>query len=113
MPHLIIEYAQDLATRQQLNVMLDVVHEAAVETGLFDESHIRVRAIPVEHYRVAGKRDPFIHVQCRIHSGRTAEQKRLLSEVVLRAIGALDLAAKTLSVEVVDMDRSTYARHSA
>lgn len=112
MPHLIVEYAQDLATGEQVNAMLDALHQATAGTQLFDESHIRVRALPLVHYRVAGKSEPFIHVQCRIHGGREVEQKRRLSEAVLRAIRAQALPAKSITVEVVDMDRATYARYS-
>ena len=112
MPHLIIEFSRGLATDHQINAMLNAVHEAAAGTDLFDESHIRVRAIPVDYYRVGGKHEPFIHTQCRIHYGRGAEQKRQLSDAVLAAIKAQALIAKSITVEVVDMDRSTYAKHS-
>ncbi len=83
MPHLIIEFSQGLAEAEQIEAMLDAVHRAAANTGLFDESHIRVRAIPVAHYRVGGVREPFIHVKCRDHAGEAQRRKKILSEVVL------------------------------
>jgi 5-carboxymethyl-2-hydroxymuconate isomerase len=110
MPHLIIEFADEPAVAKRIEPLVDAVHRAAVETGLFDESHIRVKAIPVAHYRVAGKVDPFLHVQCRIHAGRTEEQKRQLSEGVLAAIREQGLTVKSITVEVVEMDRGSYAK---
>jgi len=113
MPHLIIEFPQDAIKSEQVEAMLDVVHGAAVVSGLFDESHIRVRAIPLSHYRAGGRRAPFIHVQCRIQAGRGAAQKRQLSEAVLAAIREQGLPLKVITVEVVEMDRASYARYSA
>ena len=110
MPHLFIEYPQDRISPEQLEPLLDSVHVNALGTGLFEESNIRIRAIPLTHYRMGGKPDPFIHVQCRIHSGRTEEKKRQLSEAVLVAIRDQNLPVKSITVEVVEMDRESYAK---
>ncbi len=112
MPHLIIEYAQELASADQVSEMLDAVHDAAYATGLFEPSHIRTRAIPVEFYRTGTGRAPFVHAQLRIHSGRDTAQKRVLSDAVLNALRNQEWAAHSITVEVVDMDKQTYARHT-
>lgn len=112
MPHLIIEYAQELATAEQVPPMLDTVHAAAVATGLFDEHHIRTRAIPVAYYRTGTGRAPFIHAQLRVHSGRNKAQKRALSQAVLTAIREQGWPAQVITVEVVDMDIDTYAKYA-
>lgn len=113
MPHLIIEFPQELVEAEQVEGVLDAVHDSAVATGLFDVHNIRVRAIPLSHYRVAGRYEPFIHVQCRIHAGRDAVQKRRLSEAVLGAVQAQGLPVKVITVEVVEMDRASYAKYTA
>lgn len=111
MPHLIIEYATPLAEAEQVEQMLEAVHTTAVASGLFEESHIRLRAVPLAFYRSGGQEEPFIHAQLRIHSGRSAEQKRQLSEAVLTTLQALQWPARTITVEVVEMDRSSYAKY--
>lgn len=110
MPHLIIEYPQDAVGEEQAESMLEGVHQAALGTGLFDESHIRIRAVPLLHYRAGGERVPFIHVQCRIHAGRDETQKRRLSEAVLAAIHEQALSMKVITVEIVEMARASYAK---
>lgn len=110
MPHLLIEYPQDCIGAEQLEPLLDVVHAGVVATSLFDESHIRIRTIPFTHYRLAGKQEAFIHVQCRIHAGRTEEKKRQLSEAVLGLVRGQHLPVKNITVEVVEMDRESYAK---
>ena len=113
MPHIIIEYSQQQAEPEQVEAMLDAVHAAAADTGLFDPTHIRVRAIAVTFYRTAGRYAHFIHAQCRIHPGRDEEQKRKLSTAVLEALRAQQWSAKSVTVEVVEMDRATYAKHTS
>ena len=111
MPHLIIEYSEQQAGPEQVEQMLDAVHRAANQTGLFEENHIRVRAVAYPHSLLGGTSGHFLHTQCRIHVGRSDEQKRDLSEVVLRALRGLGWAAQSITVEVVDMDRATYAKY--
>lgn len=113
MPHLIIEFSQGQAHDDQVEAMLDAVHHATRGLGLFDESHIRVRAIPVSFYRSGGRKAHFIHAQCRIHDGRTAVQKRALSEAVLASLKAQGWPATVITVEVVELDRASYVKSSA
>ena len=112
MPHLIIEYAQDLIPDKKIPAMIDAVHLAAMSTGLFEESHIKTRATPMVYYRLGNSNDPFIHAQLRILSGRDEKQKCTLSETVLNAICDQGWPAKVVTVEVVDMDRSSYSKHT-
>jgi 5-carboxymethyl-2-hydroxymuconate isomerase len=111
MPHLIVEFSDDPSIASRVEPLLDAIHRAATASGLFDESHIRVRALPYAHYRVGGKREPFIHVQCRLHAGRSEAQKRQLSEAVLAAVRGQGWVAKVITVEVVEMDRDSYAKY--
>ena len=112
MPHLIIEFSQQQAEPEQVETMLDAVHTAAVTTALFEESHIRVRATPLDYYRTGGHYAHFIHAQCRIHAGRNAAQKRQLSEAVLQALKGQDWPARSITVEVVELDRDSYSKYT-
>ena len=113
MPHLIIEFSRGQAGQEQVEAMLDAVHQATVQTALFTEDHIRVRALPLAFYRTGGGDGHFIHAQLRIHSGRDEAQKRLLSQAVLAALKAQQWAAHSITVEVVELDRATYAKYVA
>ena len=105
MPHMVLD--------EQIPHMIDAVHHAAFSTGLFVETHIRTRAIPVSFYRTGTGYEPFIHAQLRIHSGRDEKQKKDLSRTVLNAILQQGWPASVVTVEVVDMDIDSYSRHSA
>jgi len=110
MPHLIIEYSETTVTDIQVDTMMEAVHQAAVATGLFEEANIKIRAIPLRHYRLGHESGGFIHAQCRIHEGRSAEQKRQLSEAVLEALCDIPLSVRVTTVEVVEMDTASYSK---
>lgn len=111
MPHIIIEYARELADDQRGALLVQAVHDAVAKTGIFDVANIKTRAWPVLLYRVGDNDGPFIHIQCRIHGGRSEAQKRALSEAVLGAVRAQGLAAHVITVEVAELDRASYAKH--
>jgi 5-carboxymethyl-2-hydroxymuconate isomerase len=113
MPHLIIEYAETLATDAQVPALLDAVHNAALTSNLFPEDHIKTRAVPVKFYRVGSGGGSFIHAQLRIKSGRSDAQKTSLSTAVLAAINGQCWPADVVTVEVVDMDGVSYAKSTA
>ncbi|MDH5258025.1 MAG: 5-carboxymethyl-2-hydroxymuconate Delta-isomerase [Gammaproteobacteria bacterium] len=113
MPHLIVEYVCHLVTDEAVFAMIDSVHDATKETGLFVESHIKIRAIPISFYRTGGRSDPFIHAQLRIKSGRNDAQKKKLADAVLAAILQQAWPVKVTTVEVVDMDAASYAKYTS
>ena len=112
MPHIIIELAKPLLTSEDdTHNLLHVVHNATKATQLFEPKNIKTRIIPVDYYCVADGTKSFIHAQLRIHPGRTDAQKRLLSQTIRDAIVQQKMQADVITIEVVDMDKSTYAKH--
>lgn len=111
MPHIILEYPQDRINDETIDVCLDRVHKAVADTDLFDVSHIRIRAIPLNHYRVGGEKQPFIHVQCRIHAGRSDQQKKELTEMIIAALTEQVLGVEVMTAEAVELDRASYAKY--
>ena len=88
MPHLIIEYSDNLPPRLDVQHLVDRVHAAALETGVFEVGALRTRAAARHHYCIAdGHPDNgFVHVVLRIRHGRDAEVKRRLGEAMFAAI---------------------------
>ncbi|PKG84299.1 5-carboxymethyl-2-hydroxymuconate isomerase [Colwellia sp. 75C3] len=113
MPHCIIEHSSSIDS----NALISLVFSASLESLLFekDGSDIKVRALPFTQYQTgvlqsgADQLD-FIHVTLKILSGRNTEQKKMLSNVVLSSLETLALKSCSISVEVVDIDRTTYAK---
>lgn len=111
MPHLIIEYSVDCIDEQQAVTMVDAVFDTAKASGLFETANIKSRAIPISAYRLGVEGRGFVCVRCRIHAGRSSEQKKQLSGEVVRALRELELDVAAITAEVVDMDPASYTRY--
>ena len=53
MPHLILEYSSNLSTKLDVQTLVDRVHTAALETGMFKLGAVRTRATARDIYRIA------------------------------------------------------------
>lgn len=108
MPHCVIEHSASLNSAD----LVPAVFDAALASGLFAEDgrDIKVRAIAYQDYLTGQEKADFVHVTLRILSGRTAQQKQHLSQIVLQRLSDLSLAKCSITVEVVDMDRASYGK---
>jgi len=109
MPHLIIEHSSNVADVADIGGLVEVVHDAALATGIVPLDALRTRAASREHYAI-GDRHPdnkFIAVTARLGPGRSDGDKRLLIEALIDALdGYLGEAKQSmmLSVEYQEID---------
>lgn len=106
MPHCIIEHSVNLAPKP----LLDAVLQGALDSQLFDKNDIKIRAQAFEHYQTNASQTEFVHVVVKILSGRSEQQQSALSGQVLERLKTLKLAATSLTVEIVEMPRVSYAK---
>jgi len=111
MPHIIIEYPEGLISDSEIETMLQTVHHAIADSGLFKANQIRTRACPFHRFTNAGGYDPYIHIQARIKSGRDADNKKCLGEVILAGLSRLNIPVSVITVEIIDMDRESYGKY--
>ena len=112
MPHLIIEYAAPLAQDVDMQALCEAAFAGAEATALFTPAAIKARAHPVDAYWIGGAKQPFAHIEVKLLPGRTAAQKKALSESVFEAVAALISADVSLSVEVNDLDADVYTKRA-
>ncbi|WP_456417638.1 5-carboxymethyl-2-hydroxymuconate Delta-isomerase [Thiolapillus sp.] len=112
MPHIIVEYPEQLLEDAEVHAILQVIHRSVADSGLFQESQIKTRAYPFRAFTNAGGSDAYIHIQARIKSGRDADNKKRLGEVILSGIKTLNIQASVVTVEVIDMDRDSYGKYA-
>ena len=111
MPHCIIEYTKELETRININELMNAAFESVASSGLFNNTAIKARAIAIDQYKSGLERNDYIHITVRILSGRTAEQKKYLSETVMNGVKPFIGNTKSTTIEIVDMDKDSYAKH--
>ena len=116
MPHIILEYSQDSFASNTAKTLVSNIFETVKLTGLFKTENIKVRLHPVEIYQLGLPKSGFMHVMCRIHPGKTTEQKRQLTQTILSDLESVlkpeikSQSGFVITVEVVEMDRTKYAK---
>lgn len=110
MPHCIIEYSKPLESQLAPDRLVSTVHQGALASDLFEPSHIKTRAVAYDYFQLGSEQSDFIHITVRLHQGRTAAQKKMLSARVLEQLMNISLSAVTITVEIVDMDTDSYAK---
>ena len=108
MPHCLIDYSLDVADQVEMDALLDAVFLGAMDAALFPEYDIKIRALVYEHHRTGQTRDSFVHVAIHLLSGRSDEQKSMLSGCVLARVEPLLPQVISVSVEICDIHRESY-----
>lgn len=111
MPHIQIDYSQNLEERLDIAGLCRLLRDAAVETGILPLAGIRVRATAATHVVIAdGNPDhAFLDISMRLRGGRSAAAKAEATAHIFAAAERLcaDLLANSsfmLSFEMRDID---------
>lgn len=115
MPHLIVEYTDNLSPINQRETLL-ALNQTLVNSGEFNEVDIKSRAIQCDDFLIGVQNTSrgFLHVKLHILTGRSAETKKRLSQQLLDTLAHLfkpQIGVETqLCVEVIDIDRASYTK---
>jgi 5-carboxymethyl-2-hydroxymuconate isomerase len=85
MPHFILEHSENLENESlNLDGLFERLIDEAVATGIFPLAGIRCRAHNCENFRIADGTPSFgfVHLNVRIGSGRSEEQKASAAKVL-------------------------------
>ncbi len=121
MPHLVIEITENTRLTCSQEELLDEANAALLASGQFEEPDIKSRCVMLSTYRQGVETGPqandraFVHATLSILDGRDTETRRTLGQAVCDAIAeAVRPAAGgqrvQISVNVVEMQRATYAK---
>ena len=111
MPHIVVEYSANLEPQVPPRRLVDALHRAALETGVFPIGGLRTRAERRDVYAVADG-DPenaFVAVTARIGQGRDRATRARVAGALMAALEAETAEAfRTrglgLTVEVQEID---------
>ena len=115
MPHFIIDCSESILSLADPDELMQSVYDAAESTGLFTTrgvGGIKVRLRPYKHFTNVDGDEHFVHVFANIMEGRTQEQKKALSEKVVRALKRLLPGIDIISMNIRDFEKATYCNAS-
>lgn len=111
MPHVVVEYSDNITDQISPRRLVEALHRAALETGVFPLGGLRTRAARRDIYLVAdGAPDnAFIAVVARIGAGRDAAIRKHVARILMDALEAVTAEAfrtrgLALSVDVEEID---------
>lgn len=116
MPHLTIEYSANLPHYPEAETLAALNAALCAHPEVQDEADLKSRFIVADSYEIgtAPAQRAFVHAQLRLLAGRSPEAKKELSariaDVLRERTPRPQGVMVQLSVEVVDMDRGSYAK---
>jgi len=114
MPHLIVEHSAALADTHDLGALSDALFDAACAFPAFaDHAHaVKTRMIASNHVRSGISPQTTAHLMVRMLPGRDPATKAALSQTLLEVLKSHLADVGSLSVEIVDMDGTSYAKRA-
>ena len=111
MPHFIIDCSESILSLTEPDELMRSIYAAAESSGLFARSGvggIKVRLRPYRHFINVDAQEHFVHVFANVMEGRTTEQKKALSEKVIRTLKELLPTVEMISMNIRDFEKATY-----
>ncbi|ABQ06405.1 5-carboxymethyl-2-hydroxymuconate Delta-isomerase [Flavobacterium johnsoniae] len=108
MPHFIIDCSENVIRLKSADDIMQEVFDAALSTGLFTASEIKVRINPFSYYNNGNTLDDFIHVFSYIMEGRNDDQKGNLSKVIVTKLNSLLPQVPVISINIQDFEKLNY-----
>lgn len=112
MPHVVIEYSDNLASDVKEADLVEILHHAIGQCGLFKPDDIKTRAYAASDFLVGenGRDGSFVHLTVSIKSGRTPEQRQALAATLLDMLKAHIAVAEQLTVDIRELDATIYQK---
>ncbi len=106
MPNLVLEYTNSVEERVNVQGLLEDLHKAALDSGLFELASVKSRTLRCHNWLIGEEGDSldFIHINFELLAGRTPEQKRTLSRDLMAVLQEQAGHVHSLTVNIRDMD---------
>ena len=111
MPHCLLEYSKPDQKKFNISDLLNTLHRAVSDYGLFQPGDVKSRAIGYDDFLVGtAQNGNFIHITVMILTGRSKETMNALSRHILQIIKDAVPDVISLTVEVREMEREAYSK---
>ncbi len=110
MPHIIIEHSLNSFKAQNTANLLKEIHHVVETSNLFNRDNIKIRLHKVDDFLLDCEYQHFIHVQCRVHIGRTQNQQQELTTRLVDSLAKFARPQTVITCEIVEMNRDSYRK---
>lgn len=110
MPHIVIEYSDNLSAKIKSSSITKAAHKAVQDSGLFSPEAIKARSVGYSDYVLPEGATDFIHITVSILAGRDPEKRKNLSEAVFNAAKQCVPECAKISVNIHEMNGDTYKK---
>ena len=114
MPHLHIEYTDNLSGLNERELMRELNAVICAHPTVSDEADVKSRIARLSSYYIGNQPENrgFVHVLLQLMAGRSEQAKKEMSDglaaVLRRLVPQAEGVMVQLSVDVADMDKATY-----
>jgi 5-carboxymethyl-2-hydroxymuconate isomerase len=108
MPHFVIDCSENVIRLKSADEIMQEVFNAALSTGLFIASEIKVRINPFSYYNNGNTLDDFIHVFGYIMEGQNTDQKAKLSKAIVTSLNNILTEIPVISINIKDFEKASY-----
>ena len=117
MPHLVIEYSENLEDELDIAALVGAIHRAGCSCPTVATAALKTRAIGYRH-QLCADGDPayrFVALTMRLLDGRSDDQKKQIGDILFAALeeataGVDRTAGFALSLDLAEMDQTTYRK---
>jgi 5-carboxymethyl-2-hydroxymuconate isomerase len=112
MPHFVIDCSENIINLKSPQEIIQKVYNTAEASNLFEKGDIKVRINPFKYYTIGNTQNDFIHIFANIMEGRTAEQKKTMSDSIIKELKTMFPDVPIISINVRDFEKATYCNKS-
>ncbi len=113
MPHLILEYSENLSDHMDVPVVLQRLHETMSDVPTIDLHRIKSRAYKVDTYIVGDYDDTnqMVHLTVKLMEGRDVALRHDIADSLHKVISShlLEDLNCQITVEIQELEKATYA----
>ena len=113
MPHVTLEFSKGIEQVHDIQTICDQLFAVLAEHPEFDAETIKIRATPVEYYRIGTDPQSFVHATLLLMQGRDEATRSELNAAILEVLSAALPEVGSITVQDVQMNRASYAKRVA
>ncbi|QDY70978.1 5-carboxymethyl-2-hydroxymuconate Delta-isomerase [Qingshengfaniella alkalisoli] len=110
MPHVRVEFSKGLEDSHDMQALCERLFDALAGQDDFDAPAIKVRATAAEFFHIGTEPQTFAHATLMLMGGRDEDTRKRLNQVILDVLAEQLPDVGSLTVQDLEMTRTTYAR---